>query len=76
MHEKGLIMEEITVSYNVVIPGNEIKLFHTLARKMGWKAKKVRISGIDRGLEDIRKGNVFHAKDASDMVKQILENDV
>ena len=32
---------------------------------------KVR-SGIDKGLEDIRKGNLFHAKDSDDLIKQIL----
>ena len=29
-------------------------------------------SGIEKGLEDIRKGNVFHAKDSDDLIKQIL----
>ena len=29
-------------------------------------------SGIEKGLDDIRKGNVFHAKNSEDLVKQIL----
>ena len=29
-------------------------------------------SGIEKGLEDIRKGNVFYAKDSEDLIKQIL----
>ena len=32
---------------------------------------KVR-SGIEKGLDDIRRGNVFHAKDSDDLIKQIL----
>jgi len=32
----------------------------------------VKRSGIDKGLDDIKNGNVFHAKDAADIVKQIF----
>ncbi len=31
-----------------------------------------RKSGIEKGLEDIRKGNVYRAKNSQDLVKQIL----
>ena len=31
-----------------------------------------RKSGIEKGLEDIRKGNIFHAKNSEDLIKQIL----
>ena len=30
-------------------------------------------SGIEKGLEDIRKGNVYHAKNSQDLISQILE---
>jgi predicted transcriptional regulator len=39
---------------------------------MGWSLKLQRKSGIDKGLEDIKKGNVFHAKNSEDLLKQIL----
>ena len=29
-------------------------------------------SGIEKGLEDIRKGNVYHAKNSQDLITQIL----
>lgn len=29
-------------------------------------------SGIEKGLEDIRKENVYHAKDSQNLIKQIL----
>lgn len=29
-------------------------------------------SGIEKGLDDIRKGNVFHAMNSDDLIKQIL----
>lgn len=31
-----------------------------------------RTSGIDRALNDIKKGSVFHAKDSADIIKQIF----
>ena len=34
--------------------------------------KNHRKSGIEKGLEDIRKGNVHHAKNSQDLVNQIL----
>lgn len=34
--------------------------------------KRAKKTGIEKGLEDIRKGNVFHAKDSEDLIKQIL----
>lgn len=36
------------------------------------KLKLHRKSGIEKGLEDIRKGNVFRAKNSQDLAKQIL----
>ena len=32
-----------------------------------------RKSGIERGLEDVRKGNVFKAENADDLIRQILD---
>lgn len=34
--------------------------------------QSAKLSGIDRGLEDIKQGNVFHAKDSTDLVNQIF----
>ena len=41
-------------------------------KKMGKIIKSERKSGIEKGLEDIRKGNVYRAKDSKDLLKQIL----
>lgn len=30
------------------------------------------LSGIEKGLEDIRNGNIYRAKDSADLIKQIL----
>lgn len=38
---------------------------------MGWIVSEEK-SGIERGLEDIKEGRVFSAKDSQDLIKQIL----
>lgn len=54
------------------LPNSDLNLLRTLAKKMGWTIKKQRKSGIDKGIEDIATGNVFHAKDSDDLIQQIL----
>lgn len=42
---------------------------------MGWGMSIMtsrKKSGIEKGLEDIRKGNVFRAENSQDLVSQIL----
>jgi len=68
------IMKAITVSEDVMLslPNSDLSFLRALSKKMGWTMKRHRKSGIEKGLEDIRKGNVYHAKDAEDLIKQIL----
>ena len=33
-------------------------------------------AGIERGLEDIKKGNVYHAENSADLIKQIFGNQI
>jgi len=65
---------QTTTSENVIIslPNGDLSLLRSLSKKMGWTMRRQPKSGIEKGLEDIRKGNVFHAKDSEDLVKQIL----
>ena len=67
-------MKAITVSEDVMLslPNSDLSFLRALSKKMGWTMKRHRKSGIEKGLEDIRKGNVYHAKDAEDLIKQIL----
>ena len=67
-------MEATTLSEDVTLslPNTDLSFLRTLSKKMGWTMKRHRKSGIEKGLEDIRKGNVYHAKDAEDLIKQIL----
>ncbi len=63
-----LTSEEIILT----LPNSDMGFLRTISKKMGWTLKRHRKSGIEKGLEDIRKGNVFHAKDSEDLIKQIL----
>lgn len=59
----------------LTLPKSDIQMLRKLASGMGWCISAMTIkkkSGIEKGLEDIRKGNVFHAKDSQDLVSQIL----
>ena len=57
---------------HVSLPDSDLSFLRALSKKMGWEMKRERKSGIEKGLEDIRKGNVFHAKDSKDLIAQIL----
>ena len=62
------ISEDVTLS----LPNTDISFLRTLSKKMGWTMKVHRKSCIEKGLEDLRKGNVYRAKNSQDLVKQIL----
>mgnify|MGYP007013898500 CR=1 FL=1 len=67
-------MQTVTANESVqlTLPYADMSFLRTISKKMGWSLKIQRKSGIEKGLDDIRKGNVFHAKDSADLVKQIL----
>jgi hypothetical protein len=56
----------------LTLPNTDISFLRTISKKMGWTLHVPRKSGIEKGLEDIRNGNVFHAKNSEDLIKQIL----
>ena len=65
-------MQPTAERVQLTLPNTDISFLRTISRKMGWTVSVPRKSGIDKGLEDIRNGNVFHAKDSKDLIKQIL----
>ena len=56
----------------ITLPNADISLLRALAKKMGWTMKRQRKSGSEKGLEDIKNGNVYHAENSDDLIKQIL----
>ena len=65
-------METVLNEYIIQVPTVDLSFFRSFIKKMGWEAKKARVSGIDKGLEDIKKGRLYHAKDSEDLIRQIL----
>lgn len=67
-------MPAVTTSEEIIlfVPQDDLSLLRSLSRKMGWTMRRQRKSGIEKGLEDIRHGNVYQAKDSEDLIKQIL----
>ena len=67
-------MQAVATSENVTLslPHGDLSLLRSLSKKMGWTLRRQRKSGIEKGLDDIRNGNVFHAKNSEDLTKQIL----
>ncbi|MBR6975248.1 MAG: hypothetical protein K6A93_08485 [Bacteroidaceae bacterium] len=64
-----------TASYqtlNLTVPHADVSFLRTLSKKMGWNIRAERKSGIEKGLDDIRKGKLYHAKNSEDLLKQIL----
>ena len=56
----------------ITLPNTDLSLLRALAKKMGWTIKRQRKSGIEKGLEDIKNGNVYHAENSDDLINQIL----
>jgi len=67
-------MQTIATTENVqlTLPNADLGFLRTISKKMGWSLKLQRKSGIDKGLEDVRKGNVYQAKNSEELIKQIL----
>lgn len=65
-------MEASNQSVYVTPPSTNISFLRTLSRKMGWSVKRKRKSGIEKGLEDVQAGRVYHAKNSEDLIKQML----
>ena len=61
-----------TENVQLCLPNTDLSFLRTISKKMGWTLKLQKKSGIDKGLEDVRKGNVFHAKNSEDLIRQIL----
>ena len=52
----------------LTLPKSDIKMLKKLASGMGWVVSAMsskKKSGIEKGLEDIRNGNVYHGKEFS-----------
>lgn len=65
-------MAAATENLYIDLPKSDLSFLRKLAVNMGWTLHREPKSGIEKGLEDIKAGRVYEAKDADDLMKQIL----
>ena len=58
-------------SVTLMLPNADLSFLRTLSKKMGWTFRRHRKTGIEKGLDDIKKGKVYHAKNSEDLIKQM-----
>lgn len=59
----------------ITIPNSDLAMLKKLISGMGWSMSvltKKKKAGIEKGLEDIKNGNVYNAENSADLVKQIF----
>lgn len=64
-------MDSAIKKVELSLPEMDMALLKELAKKFGWSIGKKK-SKIEKGIEDIKAGRVYKAKNAEDMFKQIL----
>ena len=60
-------IENVTLS----LPNADLVVLRTLSRRMGWKVKVRRKSGLEKALEDVAAGRVYEAKSFDDLIEQL-----
>ena len=64
-----------TTTFQITVPTTDVSMLKKLIAGMGWTMSALtprKKAGIERGLEDIKKGNVYHAENSADLIKQIF----
>jgi hypothetical protein len=64
----------ITKDVELKLPQADLKFIKSLAKRMGWtiKSSKKKKTGIEKGLDDIKAGHLYHAENVDDLITQIL----
>ena len=57
----------------LTIPSSDYRFISALSQKMGWTIRKPRKSGLQKAMEDVAAGRIYHAKDGADLIKQCLQ---
>lgn len=62
----------------LTLPKSEVGLLRSLAKKMGWTAKKQKVSSIDKSLKEAHCHMIYSVENSKDkdIVGQILNSDV
>ena len=65
-------IENVTLS----LPYNDIAVLRQLSKRMGWKVKVRRKSGLEKALEDVAVGRVYEAKNFEDLIEQLEKSSI
>ena len=60
-------IENVTLS----LPNTDLAVLRTLSKRMGWKMKTRRKSGLEKALEDEAAGRVYEAENFEDLIEQL-----
>ena len=60
-------IENVTLS----LPNSDLSVLRLLSRRMGWKVRTHRKSGLEKALEDEAAGRIFEAKSFEDLIEQL-----
>ena len=60
-------IENVTLS----LPNTDLAVLLTLSKRMGWKMKTRRKSGLEKALEDEAAGRIYEAKSFEDLIEQL-----
>lgn len=60
-------IENVTLS----LPNADMSMLRLISRRMGWKVKTRRKSGLEKALEDVAAGRVYEAKNFEDLIDQL-----
>jgi len=64
-------MEAVLDRYTVEVPQDDLKLFKSLIKKMGWAVHKQKKGLAEQSLAEIQAGKVFKATDVDDLFNQL-----
>ena len=53
------------------LPHTDLAVLRTWSKRMGWKMKTRRKSGLEKALEDEAEGRVYEAKSFEDLIEQL-----
>lgn len=60
-------IENVTLS----LPNADLSVLRLLSRRMGWKVRTRRKSGLEKALEDEAAGRIYEAKSFEDLIEQL-----
>jgi len=59
-------------TFNLDVPLDDVRKLRSIAKAMGWTLHRNKKSQVDKAIEEMKNGKVYEAKDAHDMLNQIL----